>query len=906
MPEIFRNFTQGNRVVILEQTVRLRGAFSPPVPSPANSPVMTTLLHDLKFSVRLLAKSPGFTLAAVVVLALGIGVNTAIFSMIHAMVFSARPWPAEKQVVQLYTQDEKNPRRFRLFSYPIYDQLRQQQTAFTDVVAHTLTMVGVGDGEAARRTFGALVSSNYFGTLQVPLLRGRSFATEEERPGAAIPVAIVSYNFWRRENFAPDLVGRVIRVNERPFTVVGIAPEGFSGTMMLFGPEIYFPLGCFEMLDNDFDKQASRTTERSDSYHFMLVGRLRPEQTMATAQPGLTQLANRLRETYPDELKDQTFTTRTLPRLSSSNAPTEESNLTVLGVTLIAMAAIVLLIASLNLANMLLARGTARRKEFAIRLALGGGRSRIIRQLLTEGLVLALIGGAFGLLLGVWALDLFMSSVGAMAPVGLFFTGGTNPALFGATFGFCAIATLFFALGPALKLSRTDVLTDLKEQPGEDTAHLRRSRWLPRNPLVVLQLALSLSLLTSAGLFIRGALAAAEVDTGFNADETIVVELDASLGGYRQERSLPLYNAAIERLAALPGVQSVGIGATIPFGFVNIDRSVQRAGIRVAPDAKPANAAEGLAYSARWNSISTDYFSAMGLPLLRGRNFTPTESQSPDSPPVAIIDEVLAKKLWPEGDALGQRVQWAGRDAPRAAGESGGSIGSSSSISKRASDPDTIEIVGIVPATSWDLFRSEVGGAIYVPFAQGFQSNLYLHIRTAPRTRGAEATYFDSLRREIRQAAPGVPVLSLKTYRQHLDSSIQLWITRVGASLFSVFGGLALLLAAVGLYGVKAYSVARRTREIGIRMALGAEPMAVQKMILREGIAMTLLGIGLGSAIGLGIGQLLQSMLYEVSPWDPVTFGTAAVVLFLVALLACWLPARRATRVNPLTSLRSQ
>lgn len=867
---------------------------------------MTTLLQDLKFSLRMLAKSPGFTVPAVLVLALGIGVNTAIFSMIHEMVFSARPWPEEKQVVQLYTQDEKLTQRFRLFSYPIYQELKAGETAFADIVAHTLTMVGVGDGEAARRTFGALVSSNYFSTLKVPLVRGRGFLPEEEKPGAAIPVTIVSYNYWRRENFSADLVGRVIRVNERPFTVIGIAPKGFSGTMMLFGPEIYFPFGCFDTLDNDFDKDANRSFEQSDSYRLMLVGRLKAGQTMETAQAGLTGIANRLRDQFPEEMKDKTFTTRTLPRLSSSNAPTDETNLTVLGITLIAMAAIVLLIASLNLANMLLARGTARRKEFAIRLALGGGRMRIVRQLLTEGFVLALAGGGSGLLLGIWSLGFFMDSVGAMAPVGLFFNGTASPVLFGATFGFCALATLFFALGPALKLSRADVLSDLKEQAGEDTAHLRRWRFLPRHPLVVLQLALSLSLLTSAGLFIRAALTAAHLDTGFRADETIVVELDASLGGYGQDRSLPLYGAATERLAALPGVQAVAIGATIPFGFVSIDRGVLRAGIQVASDATPATAAEGLAFNARWNSIGADYFSAMGLPLLRGRAFTVTESQSPGAPSVAIIDEVLAKKLWPDGDAIGQRVQWAKRDAPKAPGGNGGRMGSSSSVARTESDPETIEIVGLVPATQWELFSANPSGAIYVPFAQGFQSNAYLHLRTAPRAPGGEAATFDLLRKEIRLAAPGVPVLSMKTFRQHLDGSMQLWITRVGAMLFSLFGGLALLLAAVGLYGVKAYSVARRTREIGIRMALGAEPGTVQAMVLREGITMTLLGVSLGLALGLGLGQVLQAMLYKVSPWDPVTFIVAPAVLFMVALLACWFPARRATRVNPLTALRSE
>lgn len=866
---------------------------------------MHALLQDLRFSFRLLTKSPGFTAAAIIVLALGIGVNTAVFSLVHELVFSPRPWPNEQQVVQLYTQDEKNPRRFRMFSYPAYQALREENPVFTDILAHNLSIVGVGEGEGTRRLFGALVSSNYFSTLEVPLVRGRSFLPEEEKPGSAIPVAIVSYNFWQRENFAPDLVGRVIRVNEKPFTVVGIAPEGFSGTMMLFGPEIYFPLGCYETLSNDFDATAQRTLSRANAYNLVLVGRLKPGQTMATAVPALKSLAERMKEQYPVEHKDQTFTTRALPRLSTSNAPASEDTLGVLGTTLIGMSGIVLLIASLNLANMLLARGTARRKEFAIRLALGGGRSRIVRQLLTEGFMLAIGGGLVGFVIGSWSTTGLMQAVGAIAPVGLFFRGPTNPALFAATFAFCALATVFFALGPALKFSRTDVLTDLKNNAGEN-APRRHRRFLPRNPLVVLQVALSLGLLIAAGLFIRGAIVAGSLDTGFRADGTLLVELDASLGGYDQERGFPLYRAAAERLAALPGVQSTSLSAVVPFGMISLSRSVQIAGVKPAPDAKPATAAEGLAFNARWNSVGADYFATMGLPILRGRAFLPAEADSKGAPAVAIIDEVLAKKLWPDGDVLGQRIQFAERGAPTAAGGGGAATGASEHVSRQSTDAPTIEIVGIVPATKWEIFGDSSNGVLYVPFAQGYQSNTFLHIRTAATSSAARLALTDSIRRELRNSASGVPVLGIKTFRQHLDSSMQLWIVKIGAVMFSIFGGLAMLLAAVGIYGVKAYAVARRTREIGIRMALGAEPGEVQAMILREGFTMTALGVALGLALGLALGQLLQSMLYKVSPFDPFALIAAPVVLVLAAMLACWIPARRATRVNPLTALRSE
>jgi predicted permease len=699
-------------------------------------------------------------------------------------------------------------------------------------------------------------------------------------------------------------VGKTIRVNERQFTVVGITPEHFTGTMMLFGPELYFPLGDFDLLTNDFQTEAKRSLERRDAYNLFVVGRLKAGVTAAAAEAALKTLAANLEQALPVEQKDQTFTLRPLPRLSTSSNPAEESDVKLLGAMLLGMAGIVLLIACLNLANMLLARGAARRKEIAIRLALGGGRGRIIRQLLTEGLMLSLAGGAGGFLIGLLSSDLLAASLGAHMPVALFFRGGADPAVFAATLGFCALATLFFALGPALKLTRTDVLTDLKEQAGEDAAP-RRHRWLPRNPLVVAQIALSLGLLTAAGLFIRGALKAGSVETGFKADPTILIEVDASLGGYDQARSLQLYRAASDRLAALPGVQSASIASIVPFGFITINRPVQRAGMKPAPDAHPSTAADGLAFNVRWNSVGADYFTTMGLPLLRGRVFTKIEAETPDSPPVAIIDDVLAKKLWPDGDALGQHIQWAERDSPKAAGGGGGNMGSSDDISKRTGDAQSLEIVGIVPATRWELFQSEIGGHIYVPFAQGFQSNVFFHVRTAPRVLGADAALFDVIRREVRAVAPGVPIFTVRSFRQHLDTSVQLWTVRVGAAMFSIFGGLALILAIVGVYGVKAYSVARRTREIGIRMALGAEPGEVLRMILRESLVMALSGVALGFLLALGIGRAFGSMLYQVSPVDPVAFTLAPLVLIATALLACWLPARKASRVNPIVALRT-
>ncbi len=868
--------------------------------------ILESLARDLRFALRMLAKAPGFTAVAVLTLALGIGVNTAIFSVVREMVFSPRPYTNESQVVQLYTQGRKDRNSFRMFSYPTYRDLREQNTVFSGVLAHNLTMVGVGEGESTRRTFAAIISSNYFSTLGVPLAQGRAFLPAEENPSSATPVVIASHLYWKKTGSDPQLVGKTIRVNERQFTVVGITPEHFTGTMMLFGPELYFPLGDSDLLRNGSQATAQGSLERRDAYNLYVVGRLKPGVTATAAEAALNALATNLENAYPVEQRDQTFTTRPLPRMTTSTSPSrEKGDLEILGTFLFGMASVVLLVACLNLANMFLARSLARRKEIALRLALGGGRARIIRLILTEGVVLSLAGGAGGLLLGLISSDLLMASLGARMPVAMFFHGGADPAVFAATLGFCALATLFFALWPAIKLARTDVLTDLKEQAGEDAAR-RRYRWLPRNSLVVAQIALSLGLLTAAGLFVRGALKAGSFDTGFRADSTVLVEVDASLGGYDQTRGLQLFRAASDRLAALPGVQSASIAAIVPFGLQSINRPVQRAGAKAASDSHPATAAEGLAFSARWNSVGADYFATMGLPLVRGRGFTKNEADMPDSPPVAIIDDVLAKKLWPNGDALGQRIQWAERDNPTAGGSSGNMGGASNDLSKQAGDAQSLEIVGIVPATRWELFQSAVGSNIYVPFAQGFQSNVFFHVRTAPRVLGADAELFGIIRREVRAAAPGLPVISVRSFHQHLDSSVQLWMVRSGAAMLSIFGGLALILAAVGVYGVKAYAVARRTREIGIRMALGAEPSGVLRMVLREGLVMTVAGTALGFLLALGIGRAFSGMLYQVSPVDPVAFTLAPAVLVTTALLACWLPARRAASIEPMQALRSE
>jgi predicted permease len=857
---------------------------------------MSNLLQDARYSLRLLFKNPGFSLTAILVLALGIGANSAVFTLVNALFL--RPMPGSErpgQVVGIYSHDHTRPDGYRAFSYPGYVDVRDHSRSFTSVMGFTVSFVGIGEADATRRTFGSAVTRNYFATLGVDLLAGRTFTEEEERPGSKSAVAIVSYPYWKSHGGDLGVLGRTVRVNSRPFTIVGIAPRGFTGTSSLAAPEVWVPIGANELIENDFMRAIAKSVADRRSESLMLVGRLKPGLTPAAAAPALKQLSTELERAYPAENKNQLLSVNKLPRASISTSPQDDGDMGGMFAMLIGMAVIVLVVACLNLANMMLARGSARRKEIAMRLALGGSRGRIVRQLLTEGMMLSLVGGAFGLLLGYWSINLLVATLLPLSPVPLAFDGTPDVRVLGATLAFCVLSTTVFGLGPAWKLSRTSVVPELKEQTSEDSR--KHLRWFSaRNLLVATQIALSLALLTTAGLFTRGAMKAGQADPGYSLEGQALASLDTSLAGYNETQGRAIYRRLMDRLRGIPGVKSASLASVVAFGGMTEGKTVQK------PGAENARGKDGRAagVSAVAYIVGTDYFSTLGLKVLRGREFTTAEEQDTLAVPVAIIDEPLARKLFGQSNPVGQQIQF----PPRA--DTGPASGNGIVIDNSKDERQVMEVVGVVPGLRHDLFDKGPVTHVYLPFGSQFRSGMNVHLRFGSITPAAQAALLQAVRREIRTVDDRLPVLGLQTMEHFRDSSVMYWVVKAGAWMFAVFGLVAVFLAVVGLYAVKAYVVTRRTREIGIRVALGSTPGGVLWLVLKEGLVLTGVGLLVGFWIAAGIGLLVGSALYEVSAFDPVVFAVAPLLLAAASLAACYLPARRATRIQPTVALRME
>ncbi len=844
-------------------------------------PFVDTLGQDTRYAVRTLRRSPAFALVVVLVLGLGIGANTAMFTFVNALLF--RPLPGRAgELVGLYSHDRTQPDSYRIFSYPNYADIRDQADVFDGLTAYMFALTGIPSGDVTRRTFVQLVSSNYFATLGVPLATGRGFTAEEERPGAALRVVVTSYSRWKQAGLDPAFVGRTLQINTDDYTVVGVAPEGFTGTTALVAPELWLPLGVYDTVVNDIFKNYGGGLADRTTAGLFVAGRLKAGVSPAAAAARLEVVSRRLEEAYPGPNRHQLLTINPLPRVSTSSEPQSDTGLAVMSAVILPLSGAVLLIACLNIANMLLARGTARRKEIAIRVALGGGRARIVRQLLTESFILALAGAAVGLLLGYWSMHLLAASLTPLLPLPLQFDPRPDVRVLVATTVFAGMSTLFFGLGPALKLSRSDVVGDLKEVGGDTRGQGRRVA--TRGWLVVCQIAVSLTLMTAGGLFARAAMKASAADPGFRYDRELLVGVDPSLAGYDEVRGRASYAAVLDRVRSLPGVEAAGMASIVPFGDFHEGSPVERPGKTTADSVKR---------SPTYTIVGADYFRSLGLRMRRGREFTLTEEQSASAPRVAMIDETLARLLFPNEDPLGQEVRLAERPDETPA---------------QRARTQPMQIVGVTPALRDELFDRGVTGHLYVPSGSHYRANMNIHVRVSHLRDGAnaEGQTLDAIRRSLRALDSRLPVVELTTMRGFHDRGLVLWAMRAAGKTLTGFGALALLLAAIGVYGVKSYVVSQRTREIGIRMALGATSTDVLWMVLRDGARLTLLGLVIGFPLAIGLALFLSRVLVGVSPLDPLVLTLAPATLAAAAAVATYVPARRATRVMPLDALHAE
>lgn len=832
---------------------------------------MARLLQDLQYGLRAFLKAPGFTVTAILVMAIGIGANTAVFTLVNELIL--RPLSGRgDDLVGLYSQDRTAPDTYRAFSYPNYVDIRERSGVFDGLLAHTFTMVGTPAGDTTRRIFAEIVSSNYFETLGVRLARGRTFTAGEERPGARIPVAIASHAWWKKQNLDPSFIGSTIRINAQDFTIVGVTPEGFTGTMALVGAEVYLPLGMFDGVVTDRLKNKGTGLEDRSNNPLVLAGRLAPSTTDAVVAARLDALSHQLEAAYPGENKDQALTVRSLPRMSASPHP--QSNAAILGLTglLLGLSAAVLLIACLNVANMLLARGGARRKELAVRLALGARRSRIVRQLLTESLALASAGAALGLLFSYWATRTLVMSMVAAFPLPVTLSPVPDATVLAATIAFVALGTVASGLGPALKLSRRDLVADLKDL-GADAGPIGR-RFSTRNLMVIGQVALSLALLTAGGIFARTAVSASQADPGHSYDRLLLAAINGNLAGFDEQQGRILLRSVLARTRTVSGITGVSLASTVPFGDEGQSARVARVGAGREDD--PASART-------LRIIGADYFATIGLDMVRGREFSRTEEESASAPSVAIVDELLARRLFGTEEPLGQMIRlapWPGEP------ESG----------------EPMQIVGIAPPMRTELLDRGPVSHLYLPSGRNYRGSMYVYARIAEGVNDDVA--LGELRGAMAAADPRLPVLALSTVEGFHSRSLELWALETGAGVFTGLGGLAVLLAVVGVYGVKSYIVSQRTREIGIRMALGATGRDVLALVLRQGLFLTAAGVALGLPLAALVSLALSKVFVDVGGFDATVLSVATALLSLAAIAASAIPAHRATKVVPLRALR--
>jgi predicted permease len=812
---------------------------------------MSTMLQDLKYGLRALIRSRGVTLVAILTVALGLGANIALFTLFNAVLLRSAPGVTEAHRLVWLTPVSRQGRSLQL-SYPAYLDYRDSSEVFDGLAAYSsvpLSMSGAGEPE---RIDGQIVSGNFFELLGVRPVLGRTFVAAEDRRASADAVVVIGHALWQR-TFAgdPGVLGRSVTINGHPFTIIGVTPPGFNG------PEVGTPREAWVTLA--MQAQAAPLLDdaltRRGTWWLRAFGRLAPEVNRDRAEAALQVIAMRQSADDPEQLDDVRVR---LSPMRGSLSPADGGDLIPVGILAAAVTVVILLIACANVASLLLARAVARRREMGVRLALGAGRVRLVRQLLTESIVLATVASAVGVLLSTWFVDGIMLFLDIPPTIDTVLDGRVLAFAVGAAL----LTGVGFGLAPALQATRRDLIPSLKD----DTIGRGTTRSRVQRALVCGQVALSVVLLVTTGLFLRSLQKASAVEIGFDARANVaLVSFDLRLQGYSDEQASLAYDQLLARVRALPGIEAATLADLIPLGGRMIGSGV---GIEGEP------ATDGPSRSAGLATVRSDYFRTLGLPLLRGRDFAATDGAG--AAPVAIVNETFARRYWPGEDPLGKRLSLDGEDGR------------------------FVEVIGVARDSKYDAVSEDPRPFVYVPQTQ--RPSYLTDITLMARTNGSGVSLLAALERELRALEPGIPVFRRTTMHTVVaDAGAS---RRQGSQLLSAFGAVAMLLASVGLYGVMSYAVSQRTREIGLRAALGAARRDLIMMFVGEGTRLALLGIAVGLAAAAGIAQLMAGMLYGIGATDAATFGIVAVLLVAVALVASYLPARRAARVDPTVSLR--
>jgi predicted permease len=818
---------------------------------------METIFQDIRYGIRMLLKNPAVSAVAVLTLALGIGANAAIFSGVSAFVLRPLPVPDPQQLVRPIELAEDRGISDEI-SYPDFVDYRNQATVFEAMSAEDMLSVALDSETQSDVIWGQAVSGSYFDVVRIKPLMGRTFLPEEDNAVGAHPVVVISHSLWqRRFGSDPNIVGQTLRLSNRGYQVIGVAPESFTGSKFALSMDFWVPMAMVEEL-----RRSKGLLPDRGSHWMNVLARLKPGVTIDQASAEMQSIAARLNQAYANDRSSDT----SAKVLSEMDGRWGEATTVMKSAGAIAMAIVglILLIACANVANLMLARAAARRKEIGIRLALGASRVRLIRQLLTESLLLSLLGGGFGLLLAYWVTDLMQGFVPVLqyTIVDDFFSLDSRALVF--TLVISLATGLIFGLAPAWHSSNPEVVPILK---GDLAAGQRGKgrRFSLRAALVVVQVALSLAVLVCGGLFIKSFRKAQTMDPGFGTKDALIATLDPELVGYDTERSRDFFRQIIERAQSLPGVEAAATARLLPLG----DSSNFNGPILKEGETLPRGSAGRTIMT---NVVSSGFFRAMQIPIVDGRDFDDRDNANAQR--VVVINQQMAELLWPGESAVGKRIL----------------IGTES--------PDLAEVVGVVKTGKYRNLAEDPKPYFYYPMTQRRPANMSLVMRTSVDPRGLAA----SIRKEVQNIDRSVPVVSVKTMTEHLTYA--LWAPNMAASFSLAFGVLAILLSAIGLYSVMAYVVSQRTREVGIRMALGANRADVMRMITAQGMRLAVIGVVIGLLLSLGLARALSSLLIGVSGYDVTTFVIVSAVLVLVALLACYLPARRATKIDPLVALR--